>query len=244
MINIQQKSISHRDKSFSHRGYLQLRKIVSILLITLFSSMALSSSFVFPDSVSMEKHTLAESFVDGDSLKSVGLRGESSLAGFVKASILTPQRNLKESVATTLVLTKISADGKHARYSQRFSGYEVFGGEVIAHLDKQGINLDRVTGNFITGLEEVAIAKKAAVELDRAIEVAKQTMDGSHQWDFENSEADLVVYHNPDREDFQPALAYIVNFLAMSETADPTRPFLVIDAVTGEILDRWEGLNT
>lgn len=244
MINIQQKSISHRDKSISHRGYLQLKKIVSILLITLLSPMALSSSFVFPDSVSMEKHTLAESFVDGDSLKSVGLRGESSLAGFVKASIITPQRNLKGNVANTLVLTKISADGKHARYNQRFSGYEVFGGEVIAHLDKQGINLDRVTGNFITGLKEDAIAKKAAIELDRAIEIAKQTMDGSHQWDFENSEADLVIYHNPDREGFEPKLAYIVNFLAMSETADPTRPFMVIDAVTEEVIDSWEGLNT
>ena len=233
-----------QQKSISQYWYLLSKKIISILIIAMLSPMAFSNSFVFPSSVSMQRHTLAESFVDSNSLKSVDLRGESSLAGFVKASILTPQRNLKGSVATTLVLTKISADGKHARYSQRFSGYEVFGGEVIAHLDKQGINLDRVTGNFITGLEEVTIAKKAAVELDRAIEVAKQTMDGSHQWDFENSEADLVVYHNPDREDFQPALAYIVNFLAMSETADPTRPFLVIDAVTGEILDRWEGLNT
>ena len=237
MINI-------RNKSISQRGYLKLEKIVSILLITLFSPMAYSNAFVFPNRVSMERHTLAESFVDSNSLKSVGLRGESSLARFVKASILTPQRNIRRDVANTLVLVKISADGKHARYSQRFSGYEVFGGEVIAHLDKQGINLDRVTGNFITGLEEVAIAKKADVELDRAIEVAKQTMDGSHQWDFENSEADLVIYHNPDREGFQPALAYIVNFLAMSETADPTRPFLVIDAVTEEVIDSWEGLNT
>ena len=231
-------------KSNSKRQYRALTKTILALSVVLFSPLVFSNSFVFPNTVSMEQNTLTESFVDGDLLKSVGLRGESSFAGFDKASILTPQRNLKDNAANTLVLTKISADGKHARYSQRFSGYEVFGGEVIAHLDKQGINLDRVTGNFITGLEEVAIAKKAAVELDRAIEIAMQTMDGSHQWDFQNSEADLVIYHNPDREGFQPALAYIVNFLAMSETADPTRPFLVIDAVTGEILDRWEGLNT
>ena len=233
-----------QQKSISQYWYLLSKKIISILIIAMLSPMAFSNSFVFPDSVSMEKHKLAESFVDSNSLKSVDLRGESSLAGFVKASILTPQRKLKGSVATTLVLTKISADGKHARYSQRFSGYEVFGGEVIAHLDKQGINLDRVTGNFITGLEEVTIAKKPAVELDRAIEVAKQIMDGKHDWEFQNTEAELVIYHNPDREGFQPALAYIVNFLAMSETADPTRPFLVIDAVTEEVIDSWEGLNT
>lgn len=223
-------------------NYLLKRVIVSLIIVI--SPAALCNAFVFPDSVSMERHTLAESFVDSNSLKSVGLRGESSLAGFVKASILTPQRNLKGNVANTLVLTKISADGKHARYSQRFQGYEVFGGEVIAHLNKQGINLDRVTGNFITGLEEAAIAKKAAIELDRAIEVAKQTMDGSHQWEFQNAEANLVIYHNPDREGFQPALAYVVNFLAMSDTADPTRPFMVIDAVTEEVIDSWEGLNT
>lgn len=69
-------------------------------------------------------------------------------------------------------------------------------------------------------------------------------MDTSQQWKFANNQVDLVVYHNPNTEGFQPALAYIVNFLATSDSAEPTRPFMVIDAKSGDILDRWEGLNT
>ena len=223
--------------------------IFSTLVIGILNSpIALGDLFVFPESVPLERHTLAESFVDSHLLKSVDLRGQQQLAGYVKASILSPRRDLKGSVISSMVLTKISDDGKHARYSQRFNGYEVFGGEMIAHLDKQGLKLQRVTGNFITGLEVYGIAKKATLNpnqaVEQAIEKAQKQMDTSQPWEFHNTQSELVVYHNPNLQDFKPALAYIVNFLATSKTADPTRPFLVIDAVTGEILDRWEGLNT
>jgi Zn-dependent metalloprotease len=231
-------------KSNSKHHYRALIKTILALSTVLLSSLVFSNSFVFPNTVSIERSTLAESFVDSNLVKSVGLREESSLAGFVKASILSPQRNLNGTVANALVLTKISADGKHARYSQRFNGYEVFGGEVIAHLDRKGINLDQVTGNFITGLEAASIAKKATLKQDQAIGKAKKIMDQSHQWDYQNEDANLVVYHNPDIEDFEPTLAYVVNFLAVSKSADPSRPFIVVDAKTGDILDRWEGLNT
>ena len=53
-----------------------------------------------------------------------------------------------------------------------------------------------------------------------------------------------MIYHNPNKENFKPALAYIVSFMAMSKTANPSRPIIVIDAVTGEVIDSWEGLNT
>jgi Zn-dependent metalloprotease len=222
-----------------------LAKLLTVVLcLALLSPTAFGNSFVFPDNVSIVQSTMVQSFTGSKSLKSVGLRDESSLAGFVRSSILAPQPSLKGSVANSLVLVKISADGKHARYSQRFNGYEVFGGEVIAHLDEQGENLDRVTGNFITGLEQATIFTKVELDRHQAIEVAKQQMDDYHQWNFENSQIDLVVYHNPNTEGFQPALAYIVNFLATSDSAEPTRPFVVVDAKTGEILDRWEGLNT
>ena len=219
-------------------------KIIPMLCMALYSSLALSKPFIFPAIVSVESHSLEQSFIGSKSIKSVGLRGEPSLAGFIKASIRTPQSHIKGSVYNTLVLTKVSDDGKHARYSQRFQGYEVFGGEVIAHLDRKSVSLDRVTGNFITGLEEASIATKASLKAAQAIELAKSDMDDSHDWSYQKEEADLVIYHNPNREGFQPALAYIVNFLAMSGSTDPTRPFIVIDAKTGSTIDRWEGLNT
>lgn len=239
-------------------GYKYERPLLKKIILTLslglslgfFSPMAISESFVFPDSVSLERSTLIKSFADSHLLKSVGLRDQPGLASYVKTSILTPKKELKDAVSNVdtdsnvLVLTKVSTDGKHARYSQRFNGYEVFGGEVIAHLNRQGIGLDRVTGNFITGLGAYSIAKKATLNPNQAIENVQKQMDASHPWEFHNTQSELVVYHNPNLQGFKPALAYIVNFLATSKTADPTRPFLVIDAVTGEILDRWEGLNT
>jgi len=221
-----------------------VKSLVTVACLVLLSHTAHSNAFVFPEHVSLVENTLAQSFTDSEFIKSVGLRDESSLAGFVKTSILAPQPGLKGSVASALVLSRVAADGKHARYNQLFQGNRVFGGQVIAHLDKQGDRLDRVTGNFITGLEQAAIATKPEFNHDRALVLAKQQMDDSHQWSFENSQVDLLVYHNPDREGFKPALAYIVNFLATSDSAEPTRPFMVIDARSGDILDRWEGLNT
>lgn len=231
-------------KCLNRTHYAQARKLLLTVLFLFLSPLALSSSFVFPANVLMASDTLSQSFVDSQLVKSVGLRDNPNLEGYIRNSILSPQSKLKGSVSNSLVLTKISLDGKHARYSQRFNGYEVFGSEVIAHLDKQGVNLDRVTGSFITGLEGASVAKKASLNSDQAIEKANQLMDASHQWQFQNTKTELVVYHNPYQQNFRPALAYIVDFLALSKTADPTRPITVIDAVTGEVIDSWEGLNT
>ena len=147
------------------------------------------------------------------------------MAGNLRSNILSPQSNLKASALNSLVLVKISSDGKHARYSQRFNGYEVFGGEIIAHLGRQGVNLDRVTGNFITGLEVVGIAKRASIKSGQAVDKASQLMDASYKWQFQNKKAELMIYHNPNKENFKPALAYIVSFMAMSKTA--IRPVLL-----------------
>ena len=225
-----------------------VRKLLFSLLflsfVLLLTPSALSQSFVFPANVSIGSDTLSKADIDSKRLKSVGLRNHLALAGNLRSNILSPQSNAKASALNSLVLVKISANGKHARYSQRFNGYEVFGGEIIAHLDRQGVNLDRVTGNFITGLEVVGIAKKATLKADQAIDNASQLMDASHKWQLQNRNAELIIYHNPNKENFKPALAYIVSFMAMSETADPTRPITIIDAVTGEVIDGWEGLNT
>ena len=206
------------------------------------------SIICFPCQCFNGSDTLSKADIDSKRLKSVGLRNHLALAGNLRSNILSSQSNAKASALNSLVLVKISADGKHARYSQRFNGYEVFGGEIIAHLDRQGVNLDRVTGNFITGLEVVGIAKKATLKadqaIDKAIDNASQLMDASHKWQLQNRNAELIIYHNPNKENFKPALAYIVSFMAMSETADPTRPITIIDAVTGEVIDGWEGLNT
>lgn len=225
-----------------------LLSLLFLFFVLLLTPSALSQSFVFPANVSIGSDTLSKADIDSKRLKSVGLRNHLALAGNLRSNILSPQSNSKASALNSLVLVKISADGKHARYSQRFNGYEVFGGEIIAHLDRQGANLDRVTGNFITGLEVVGIAKKANLKvdqaIDKAIDNASQLMGASHKWQLQNRNAELIIYHNPNKENFKPALAYIVSFMAMSETADPTRPITIIDAVTGEVIDGWEGLNT
>ncbi|TMP42893.1 peptidase M4 [Pseudoalteromonas citrea] len=135
-----------------------------------------------------------------------------------------------------------SADGKHIRRSQHYRGVRVHGGEVVTHHDaenyvgalnhRQG-KIKSVSGSVV----ENAYVDVTVPSFDesQAIEYGRQNVANIQ---FTNDEhAELVIY--PYQESFR--LAYIVTFYA--ETLEhPTRPELVIDAQTGEVLSQTETL--
>ncbi|MBQ4844697.1 Ig-like domain-containing protein [Pseudoalteromonas sp. MMG005] len=135
-----------------------------------------------------------------------------------------------------------SADGKHIRRSQHYRGVRVYGGEVVTHHDAENyvgaLNHRQGTIKSVSGsvVENVYVDVTApSFDESQAIEYGRQNVANIQ---FTNDEhAELVIY--PYQESFR--LAYIVTFYA--ETLEyPTRPELVIDAQTGEVLSQKEML--
>jgi len=236
---------TNQQKTVNYTGHRSLAKIVGALAILTLSTPVFSNQFAFPENISLHHNSMVAVLPDAKLVKDVNVRKSPQLADILKSSIVASPPLLQQTdSADALVLRRVSNDGKHARYDQYFNGKRVFGRQVMAHLDQQGEVLERVTGSFITGLQGAAIDSEAEFDASQALEIARQQLDQEHNWNLENSQTELVIYHKPGEEDFKPRLAYVVNFVATAETADPTRPFIVIDAQTQAVIDQWEGLNT
>src|SRR5262245_11907906 len=79
-------------------------------------------------------------------------------------------------------------DMRHARFEQRYGGLPVFGGQLIAHLDKAG-NLLRQSGHFYKGVQG---ATKPAINANNAIAVATAALGYRGQF-AEKPSAQLLI---------------------------------------------------
>jgi Zn-dependent metalloprotease len=100
-----------------------------------------------------------------------------------------------------------------------------------------------MTGNVIHGLETTNLNTTPAFSADEALVSAKQIRFANHRgpaMNYKNEKSDLVIYV----KDGKTSLAYDVSFFADSERGgNPTRPYYLIDAHTGEVLFHYEGLT-
>ena len=124
------------------------------------------------------------------------------------------------------------------RYQQTHFGLPVFNTSVVATLSK---NLpSQVFGSMAQGISDdlSSIAPKlnkeqaieAALSSHRSFTVGKKSI--------ENKNAKLVVRLD---ESQTAQMVYLVDFFVASNY--PERPFFFIDAMTGEVLQKWNGLN-
>ncbi|WP_444944135.1 M4 family metallopeptidase [Microbulbifer sp. ZKSA006] len=136
-----------------------------------------------------------------------------------------------------------------ARYQQTHKGIPVWGKTVAS--TKHGLS-QKVRGHVLSGLELEVPTARASIDADNAIERAM-----THQLDLraqkgttkralsmpalklnaQNQKKELYVYVD---ENDQARLAYLVNWVEYGE--EPTRPFYFIDALTGEVIQQWDGL--
>ncbi|KZX70030.1 hemagglutinin [Vibrio sp. HI00D65] len=124
------------------------------------------------------------------------------------------------------------------RFQQTHFGLPVFNTSVVATLSK---NLpSQVFGSMAQGISDdlSSIAPKlnkeqaieAALSSHRSFTVGKKSI--------ENKNAKLVVRLD---ESQTAQMVYLVDFFVASNY--PERPFFFIDAMTGEVLQKWNGLN-
>lgn len=127
------------------------------------------------------------------------------------------------------------------RYQQLYQGVPVFNTAVTATVGAQGAS--QVHGMMAQGLQQDIAAISPKLDDQQVLAIAKQQVKrvvkggGAKGGATENEQTQLMI--RLDDNDVA-RLVYLVNFLVIDDT--PSRPYFFIDANSGEIIDRWEGL--
>lgn len=129
------------------------------------------------------------------------------------------------------------------RLQQYYQGVPVFGQTIAAKRSEMGV-LSNFYGTAVQNMSELN-SVKPTISGKEALAIAKgtnqvlsvQAAKGEIITRVENEQSKLWIV----LENESPRLVYITSYFVAGK--NPTRPFTVIDANTGEILEQWEGLN-
>lgn len=138
-----------------------------------------------------------------------------------------------------LATSQDSNGTRHYRYQQSFRGVPIFGEHVIVSEDKSG-TVRNMFGRTVNGLAGELPATSVRIAKAQALSIAKASALGNRISKREDARQMIYV------DDANHAhMSYVVTFFADSITGGhPTRPFVIVDANTGKVLKKWEGLET
>ena len=147
---------------------------------------------------------------------------------------------------TRLVLMRRNSDHgvTNTRYQQTFRGIPVFGESIVVSEDASSGKLRTLFGRQVTGLASEISTAPSRVFKGQALAIAKQAALGNQLGAMvtRNEHSDLMIYVDDAGHAHK---AYVVNFFADTATqGHPTRPFVIVDADSGKVLKKWEGLTT
>ncbi|MCY9811922.1 M4 family metallopeptidase [Aeromonas caviae] len=117
------------------------------------------------------------------------------------------------------------------RYEQTWQGIPVWGQVLVAD-QALGGQVNQVSGTMLRKIDADLTGPAVALSASDAARQARSGAKGS------NEQVKLFVMQD---ETGQARLVYLVSWLAASK--EPSRPFVMIDAQTGNELKRWEGIN-
>ncbi len=150
----------------------------------------------------------------------------------------------RESGLVALREPTTAANGaRNHRYQQTFRGIPVFGENVIVSENRDG-SVRLLYGRMVTGLAGEVPAIKPRLTQGTALAIAKRAALGSRATTMrtKNEKVRQMIYI--DGND-RAHMSYVVDFFADTARGGlPTRPQVVVDADSGKILRRWEGLTT
>jgi thermolysin len=146
--------------------------------------------------------------------------------------------------AAELSLSKSEVDElsmTHVRFQQVVHGIPVVGAELMAHYDAQG-RLTSIDANYIPGIHDLDVQPKISATLARDLARADvvATTKNVDESKLGTSEGKLVVYAQGERP---AALAYEHTVRAVFGD-EPAIWVVTVDAKTGEILHRYNNLQT
>jgi len=121
--------------------------------------------------------------------------------------------------------------GNHVRFSQFINGVRVYGRELITH-EKTNGRFDRASGELFGG----SVHTTPNLGRDDAVRAARQEFGQDAA-----AEVELVLYPRESTA----VLAYMVDIKNTDQEVDePRREMIVIDALTGATIERWNNLQT
>ncbi|GGY12172.1 PepSY domain-containing protein [Paludibacterium paludis] len=122
-------------------------------------------------------------------------------------------------------------DGKRVvRYRQYYRSVPVYGETVVVD---DGVP----SGRLLSGIDHDLPAVTPRLDGDAALARARENDGGKPA---RNAKSELFVYLDGSRAH----LVYQVSYLIISGADKPSRPFVLVDANSGTVLKRWEGLAT
>ncbi len=136
---------------------------------------------------------------------------------------------------------------RHIRYQQTHRGIPIYGSRISLH-ERVGGATVKATGTIIQDLAPAASSTSSSPPTARAPSISEgDALDRARQnrghsgagWRISGVSVELVLYVDGDQP---PREVYSVNYFAGHDTNPPTRPFLLIDANTAEIVQAYEGL--
>ncbi len=146
--------------------------------------------------------------------------------------------------ASSRLLMKAKHDdhGVHNyRYDQTFRGIPVFGEGIVVSEDGAG-NVRKLFGNMVGGLDQDIVSTTPKITSAAALAAGKSGHLGSRlsAYRTENEKSDLVVFVD---ESGRGHLVYAVSYFADGANVQATRPTILIDANSGQVIKKWENLQ-
>ncbi|KPL98635.1 M4 family metallopeptidase [Vibrio splendidus] len=140
------------------------------------------------------------------------------------------------------------------KIQQNIWGTPVWGHYLNATQSVQGGALKSVQGNYLktTTLERSFV--KPSLNSSQAVELASKDLkvQGLTSKSLDNVQHQLFIYQGASKQGAdkqgigsqgadKTRLVYVISYL-VEGSEQPTRPFTMLDAHTGEVIDRWEGI--
>jgi Zn-dependent metalloprotease len=128
----------------------------------------------------------------------------------------------------------VDADGtEHVRFDRSFKGLPVLGGDIVVHGRKSG-ELKSFSATLRNDLKDLDVAP--AFDTAHAVELASAAFAGTQY----NASAELII----NAHGRAPALAYEVVINGQLTDGSPSELHVLVDAKTGQIQDRFDGIET
>ncbi|MTI71384.1 MAG: peptidase M4 family protein [Firmicutes bacterium] len=214
-----------------------MKKFVSVLLVCLLIS---TVAFATPPNEKIrwsEKHGTPE-FISGKLTKASNDKPEDILFKYLENN----KKKFKIGSSSSKESFKILSKGKdslgysYIRLQQIYKGMPVFGSTQVANINEEGV-LTSISGAVIPNLDKESKLKlKKKVKEKEAIEMAEKDLDFTPEHEKKPS-SEMVIYYHEDEARY----AYLVNLNFLDP--EPGNWNYFIDAVTGEIINKYNSIN-
>ncbi|MEN5426083.1 M4 family metallopeptidase [Stenotrophomonas pennii] len=163
--------------------------------------------------------------------------------GSADASGLPSMLGLDAGSSLQLLSSRIDRNGvQHQRFEQLHQGIPVFGEHVVVATTTTG-QVRSLFGTAVASLQAEVPDVAPRIDSARAAAIAKASAPGMRAdgMQIQNQNQRLVIHLDAHAV---ARLAWVVDFLAEGEGQAPSRPFTIVDAMDGNVLQQWEGLAT